>query len=587
MQFEEVEKKILRHFTKVNCLLIFLVVFYAVVFAGGASIFGFLPILPLPVLINIGVIGSYISFLVIGIGVVCIVYFFKNLRLLNQVQVTTDETLQKIRKLKVKNKVVLLVGCLGVLFGSYGKIWNLDSLNLNPNIKNILNNTQTIRKSHPVTLQDLPANIDKNNIGPYLGLINRKVISELIKTKDGNYVFLDIHVGDTCTNFCPRESYVLDVKNKILSEINIDDVSLAASPAWGSVIMVNVSGSNMTVFYDVAIDRTIDKIDSSNILNYYFLENNTYLFQSLNGDITYRNIETQTNTFLARGYSLWHITSGNFKDFPYKLFPSENALYAFLYVNKTPQNDPDKYPLKDDPVQLVRFDTRTGEQKIVTSQLFNFPFYFNFFEKDTILVGGGRDNGGTMTYPTYLVNRNTGESKMIYYGYTYSISVDEIVGTIVFRYNDSDPNLSTTLDLNGNFLSGKPVQIPSGEDGKILITKYIERKTRTLIEEKLVNAKLGDTLQIENVKLTLKKVTDMRCTVGNLTCDQNRFILQADLLTKGFERVSTVDILPNKDMSFSDPSFITTLVGVKPLAVPNGLIKDDQYQFTFSIKQFK
>jgi hypothetical protein len=304
-------------------------------------------------------------------------------------------------------------------------------------------------------------------------IINGKVANGIIKTKDNKFLFFSADKKGCFV--CAGHSYVINVDKKTISDFKINNVLFNVTPVFGSLVVTQLDHEKMLV-YDSAKDKIIDEIEypvgeTGSVMPFYnFLFGSDRYYTYTYKNILYsRDIARHVSTPIGNFYDPEIIGVDNMKS-PSGFSDNGEIFYTLIYINK---DDTRPYsqmaaedpvtPKNDDPLQFIAWNFKDNTSKVVTTQTFNFPFSFKFLTKNSVLIGGGGGRYGLETYQTYLVNTETGESKIIYNGPTNSIKVDEIKQEITILGSKNansyrspfreDSDYEIVLDYNGNIIS--------------------------------------------------------------------------------------------------------------------------------------
>jgi hypothetical protein len=306
-----------------------------------------------------------------------------------------------------------------------------------------------------------------------IGFKDKNLAGDIIKTKDGKFWFFSADkkgCGDSMS--CGGYGYMINIENKTVSNFNVHSVDNNVIPVFGSLVITHTKTADdhyKMIIFDPSINKVIDEMEypiddeRNGILPFYnflFVSNINYVYTYK--DILYsRNIENHISTPIGNFYDPAAVGIDNM-DVPMFTSLDGGAIYTLLYLNKDEKRPYSTYPprdgispKKDDFLKLIRWEFKDNTSKNITDKNFNYPFMFKFISKDKVLIAGGRSRFGLITYPTYIVNIDTGETKTLFNGVTKEINIDESKINILSSKdinNTSDTSL-ISFDYNGNFLS--------------------------------------------------------------------------------------------------------------------------------------
>ena len=399
---------------------------------------------------------------------------------INQLEISSK---QKVSFLKNKKFILILSIVLLLIIGIYSSVNRFLIPIMNSNT--LIYNTRSI-PGVSENQDELFKLIGFYNKNISAGLTNGKADNGIVKTKDDKFLFFSADkkgCGESMS--CTGHSYIVNVDKKILSDFKIDEVIFNVIPVFGSLVVAQLDDEKMLV-YDSSKDKIIDEIEypdseKGSVMPFYNLSfgSDKYYTYTYKNILYSRDIAKHVSTPIGNFYDPKIIGVDNMKS-PSGFSDNGEIFYTLIYINK---DDTRPYsqlaevdpvtPKKDDPLQFIAWNFKNNTSKVVATQTFNFPFSFKFLTKISVLIGGGGGLYGLETYQTYLVNTETGKSKIIYNGPTNSIKVDEIKQEITILGSKNANSYRTPfregsdyeiiLDYNGNIISkndlvnGQPV----------------------------------------------------------------------------------------------------------------------------------
>jgi hypothetical protein len=377
-----------------------------------------------------------------------------------------------IKKLQ-KNRILLLIGGSALILVFVFLLIHLDSkLTSNSSPDDIGFKARTIiSNTHSVASQDLDLSlkeivftdnfISHSNVpGSFtkaLGLKNRTP-GDIIKTENGRFWFISTYNSCKNVGYCSQYTYLLDTKERMISEIDIDGVTSSLEILRDSfVILIDYLGNTRRLsLFDmenyVILDEIVEEERQDGILlgeeSYEKLITNISLgpdnfYTYTMGDSLYsRNIQNHTSTRLGRFYDTNLLEISHKMNVPATFSTDGNTLYTLLHVNTFP---PEERLIKitdrkfiDDPLNLIAWNLKDNTKRIITSQEFNYPFYFRLLPNNTILIGGGRNGFGKLTNQNYIVNIENGDVKLFFNKITNNINIDEEKQTITIISSNNE-----------------------------------------------------------------------------------------------------------------------------------------------------
>lgn len=274
---------------------------------------------------------------------------------------------------------------------------------------------------------------DHDELSKLIGFNDRDIYDEIIKTKDSKFLFFTADIKNCSHSMsCSGHSYVINVDKKTISDFKIADVHFHVTPVFGSLVVIEQSGDKKLLVYDSSKNIIIDTMEVHNgeydsiydsidpFSNFLFGSDKYYTYTYKN--ILYsRDIAKHVSTSIGNFYDPEVNGIRDMKS-PSSFSDNGEIFYTLIYVNKDDtrpySNRPYITPKKDDPLQFIAWNFINNTSKVITTQTFNFPFSFKFLTKNSVLIGAGQSRYGLENDQTYLVDIETGESKI------YNASLD-------------------------------------------------------------------------------------------------------------------------------------------------------------------
>ncbi len=230
--------------------------------------------------------------------------------------------------------------------------------------------------------------------------LNHFTVSSTAKTKDERFEFLVTRQSD-CDMFCSGDSYIVDKHKNTISDFLPGHTVDRVMPIGGSIVLI--PNDDDIIVYDASKNEIIDVLEKHEGSDNYQLVSENYYIYVEKGLLYSRDIKKHISTEIGRSYlPLKYYTKDKWPNDTlndnFFLIDSQNEkLFTLIHSNKESPNKIRLYGfestssygepiLKDDPLNLISYDLKTNTTKVITSQTFNFPFYFRKLDDSVLFV---------------------------------------------------------------------------------------------------------------------------------------------------------------------------------------------------------